>query len=171
MQDHLASGGYIGPSDSPFPPHPRCRRGRGAINGFYRRYHSLRFAAASLIRMSRSCRPPASRAQAGVRDLIVDGGDMVLSGALAQECDEPGIAHLPRLSWTSTRRILRGSAADRRHQQPVGGGERGTKDPVRAAFDAVAWIIGRPGGGNGQDAGFGFSNTRGLMDESIPNIF
>ena len=30
-------------------------------------------------------------------DLITDGGDMVLSGALPKECDEPELAHLPRL--------------------------------------------------------------------------
>ena len=30
-------------------------------------------------------------------DLIAGGGDMVLSGALPKECDEPELAHLPRL--------------------------------------------------------------------------
>src|SRR5512143_4102093 len=94
MQDHLASGGYIGPSDFAFFHHTHdVDEAVAAINGFYRRYHSLRFAGDKAVIRMVSELPAACIAglKREFADLIVDGGDMVRSGALAQECDEPGL--------------------------------------------------------------------------------
>jgi uncharacterized protein (TIGR00730 family) len=100
MKDHLASGGYIGPNDFAFFHHTHdVDEAVAVIEGFYRRYHSLRFVGGkSVIRMvSELAEPCIGELKREFADLITDGGDMVLSGALPKECDEPELAHLPRL--------------------------------------------------------------------------
>ena len=100
LKDHLASGGYIGPDDFAFFHHTHdVDEAVAVINGFYRRYHSLRFAGGKAVIRMVSELPAAciGRLKREFADLIVDGGDMVLSGALAKECDEPELAQLPRL--------------------------------------------------------------------------
>jgi hypothetical protein len=100
MKDHLASGGYIGPNDFAFFHHTHdVDEAVAVIEGFYRRYHSLRFVAGkSVIRMvSELAEPCIGELKREFADLITAGGDMVLSGALPKECDEPELAHLPRL--------------------------------------------------------------------------
>jgi uncharacterized protein (TIGR00730 family) len=100
MKDHLASGGYIGPNDFAFFHHTHdVDEAVAVIEGFYRRYHSLRFVGGkSVIRMvSELAEPCIGELKREFADLITGGGDMVLSGALPKECDEPELAHLPRL--------------------------------------------------------------------------
>jgi len=100
MKDHLASGGYIGPNDFAFFHHTHdVDEAVAVINGFYRRYHSLRFAGGkAVIRMVSELPAGCIRGlKREFMDLIVDGGDMLPSGALAKESDEPELAHLPRL--------------------------------------------------------------------------
>jgi hypothetical protein len=69
------------------------------INGFYRRFHSLRFVdGKAVIRIVSGLQESqVDQLRQKFADIIVEGGGMQLCGALAKECDEPELAHLPRL--------------------------------------------------------------------------
>jgi uncharacterized protein (TIGR00730 family) len=100
MKDHLASDGYIGPNDFAFFHYTQdVDEAVALINTFYRRYHSLRFVGGKcVIRLvSEMTDTRIGVLKQEFADLMADGGDMVLSGPLPKECDEPELAHLPRL--------------------------------------------------------------------------
>lgn len=100
MEEHLAADAYIGPNDfSFFRPLTDIDAAVAMITAFYRRYHSLRFVGGkSVLRMTSDL--PAARVleiRREFADMIADGGDIVASGPLPEEGDEPEIKHLPRL--------------------------------------------------------------------------
>jgi hypothetical protein len=100
MKDHLTSGGYIGQNDFAFFQQVHdVEDAVAAIKGFYRRYHSLRFVGGkTVVRMVSALQEPrVGELKLEFADLIAPGGDMVLSGALPKECDEPELGQLPRL--------------------------------------------------------------------------
>jgi uncharacterized protein (TIGR00730 family) len=70
-----------------------------SINHFYSRYHSLRYVQDRLvIRMnSKMAQEKLTELKNRFSDLLIPGGDMVLTDALPEENDMPEIAHLPRL--------------------------------------------------------------------------
>ncbi|MGE5238735.1 MAG: TIGR00730 family Rossman fold protein [Chloroflexota bacterium] len=76
------------------------------INRFYRRYHSLRYADGRLVLRLNSPVDTAfvERLREAFADILVPGGEMVLSGPLPQEAEEDEIAHLPRLVVDFNRR-------------------------------------------------------------------
>jgi uncharacterized protein (TIGR00730 family) len=100
MKDHLAAGGYIGPNDFAFFHYTHdVDEAVALINTFYRRYHSLSYVGGKcVIRMvSEMTDARLGELKREFADLMADGGDMVLSGPLPKECDEPELAQLPRL--------------------------------------------------------------------------
>jgi uncharacterized protein (TIGR00730 family) len=100
LKDHLLPAGYISEADFALFDHVRSvDEAISAINGFYRCYHSLRYVGDKLVFRLES---DIERAKIGelkglFSDIITPGGDMISSGPLPQERDEPGISHLPRL--------------------------------------------------------------------------
>lgn len=77
------------------------------ILGFYRVYHSMRYVRRKLVfRLQES---PSEGLLNGLntffRDVLVDG-DFVVGSALAEEKDEPDLAHMPRLIFQFNRRDL-----------------------------------------------------------------
>jgi len=100
MEDQLASAGYIGPVDGAFFHHAHAVDDAVAfINGFYRRFHSLRFVGGkTVIRMATGLsEPDVDRLQEKFADILMEGGGFCRAGPLPKECDEPELAHLPRL--------------------------------------------------------------------------
>ncbi len=100
MEDQLASAGYIGPFDGAFFHHAHAVDDAVAfINGFYRRFHSLRFVGGkSVIRMATGLsESDVDQLQKEFADILMEGGGLWRSGPLPKECDEPELAHLPRL--------------------------------------------------------------------------
>lgn len=100
VERELLARGYIGPDDlSLFTMVNSATDAVQVINLFYRRYHSLRFLANRLVIRLQS--PVDKEIVAGwkmeFRDILEPGGDLYLCEALPEECDEPEIAHLPRL--------------------------------------------------------------------------
>lgn len=69
------------------------------IEHFYRRYHSIRYVGDQLaIRMTSPIpHEQADQLEEEFSDILSSPGELFLSEALAEEKDEPGIAHLPRL--------------------------------------------------------------------------
>jgi hypothetical protein len=69
------------------------------IGFFYHRYHSIRYVQGRLV--IRLASPIGTACAQMLReqfsDILVPEGEMVLSGPLPAEADEPEIAHLPRL--------------------------------------------------------------------------
>jgi uncharacterized protein (TIGR00730 family) len=69
------------------------------IQAFYTRYHSLRYVGQKLV--IRLNTPIAAehldQLKSRFADILLDGGDMILSSAMAEESDETDIVHLPRL--------------------------------------------------------------------------
>lgn len=69
------------------------------INRFYFRYHSLRYIENQVVLRLTSAidQDRVNALKALFAEILTPGGDMVLSGPLPAEADEPEIAHLPRL--------------------------------------------------------------------------
>jgi uncharacterized protein (TIGR00730 family) len=100
MRKHLSSAGYIGPNDFSFFHHARdVDEAVTVINGFYRRFHSLRLVRGKTVIRMASGLPELQldKLRQEFADIIAEGGGMRLSEALRQECDEPDLAGLPRL--------------------------------------------------------------------------
>jgi uncharacterized protein (TIGR00730 family) len=70
-----------------------------SIGHFYHRYHSMRYVGDQLvIRLaSEISQEEAAALKQRFSDVLRSGGDLHLSEPLAEEADEPEIAHLPRL--------------------------------------------------------------------------
>jgi hypothetical protein len=101
LKSHLSPVGYISERDFALFDHVHSvDEAIAAINGFYRRYHSLRYIGEKLVFRLTSAIDDSKVAElkAIFSDIIVPGGSMVLSGALPQESDEPDIRQLPRLA-------------------------------------------------------------------------
>jgi uncharacterized protein (TIGR00730 family) len=66
---------------------------------FYRRYHSLRYVGGKLVlRLSLPLEEHhVDKMRIGFKDILSPGGEMLLSPALSEESDEPGIGGLQRL--------------------------------------------------------------------------
>lgn len=100
LQEHLASDKFIRPEDLDlFNITGDIPRVVDTIDRFYRRYHSLRYVDQELvIRMQQRLAPRAmQRIRDEFDDLLLPGGTFRQGGALAQEADDPDLAHLPRL--------------------------------------------------------------------------
>ena len=107
LESEPALKGYIGHGD--FALFEQVRSVEAAveiIRRFYRRYHSMRFVGDRLV--IRLVEPLDHRAVDRFRtefsDLLLDGGELVLTGALDEERDEPALARLPRLVLDFNRR-------------------------------------------------------------------
>jgi len=100
LKNHLLPAGYISESDFSLFEHVHSvDEALSAINGFYRRYHSLRYIKDKLVfRLKSDIGGSKIRElRRSFSDIIIADGDMVSSGPLPQESDEPDIIHLPRL--------------------------------------------------------------------------
>jgi uncharacterized protein (TIGR00730 family) len=100
MRNHLLPAGYIGPGDGAFFDHTQdVDDAVAVIQRFYRRFHSLRFVGGkAVLRMATGLpQTQVDRLRQEFADIIAEGGEMALSGALPKECDEPELANLPRL--------------------------------------------------------------------------
>jgi len=100
MQNHLLPAGYIGPGDGAFFDHTQdVDEAVAVIQRFYRRFQSLRFVGGkAVLRMATGLpQTQVDRLRQEFADIIAEGGEMTLSGALPKECDEPELANLPRL--------------------------------------------------------------------------
>jgi uncharacterized protein (TIGR00730 family) len=100
MHDHLLPAGYIGPEDGAFFHHTQdVDEAVAVIQRFYRRFQSLRFVGGkAVLRMATGLpQTQVDRLRQEFADIIAEGGEMTLSGALPKECDEPELANLPRL--------------------------------------------------------------------------
>lgn len=100
LKNHLLPAGYISEADFALFDHVHgVDEAISEINGFYRRYHSLRYIGDKLVFRLKSKieRSKIGELKCLFSDLITPGGDIVSSGPLRQERDEPDISHLPRL--------------------------------------------------------------------------
>jgi uncharacterized protein (TIGR00730 family) len=100
MRDHLSSGGYIGRDDYGLFHHTHdVDEAVAIINGFYSRFHSLRFVdGKAVIRMADELpKSQVDNLRQAFADILAESGDMRLSEALPKERDEPELASLPRL--------------------------------------------------------------------------
>lgn len=100
IKTHLLAKGYIKASDLHLIERVEDVDDAVAkINRFYFRYHSLRYIDHQVVlRLTSSIDQDRVNAlKASFSDMLTPGGDMVLSGPLSKEADEPEIAHLPRL--------------------------------------------------------------------------
>ena len=100
FERELLAHGYIGPTDFHlFEQAQGVEEAVACIDRFYRRYHSLRYVGPKLV-IRMVSEPPGdvvASLKDEFRDILAPGGDMVLSGALRAEADEPELAALPRL--------------------------------------------------------------------------
>ena len=99
-QQELQAMGYISATD--FQIFERVDSADEAvkiINDFYGRYHSLRYIGDRLVIRLKSMLDPQRIVDLKVRfsDILMPHSEVVLSGPLPQETDEPEIDHLPRL--------------------------------------------------------------------------
>lgn len=100
LEKELADRGYIDRNDfNLFSMVQSVDDAVAEIVRFYRRYHSLRFVGDRLvIRLSSTLDAESiARWKDQYGDILGPEGKFQLSGALPEEADEPGIAHLPRL--------------------------------------------------------------------------
>jgi hypothetical protein len=100
VQDNLLAPGHISPSDLKlFDLADNVDEAVERIHHFYFRYHSLRYVNNRLvIRLtSRMDDQKITQLKGDFADILRPQGDMVQSGPLPEESDEPGISHLPRL--------------------------------------------------------------------------
>jgi hypothetical protein len=100
VQDNLLAPGHISPSDLQlFDLVTSVDEAVERIHRFYFRYHSLRYVDKRLvIRLtSRMADQKVTQLKDDFADILRPQGDMVQSGPLPQESDEPEISHLSRL--------------------------------------------------------------------------
>lgn len=100
LKDHLLAKGYIGKSDMHLIERvENVDDAVSIINRFYFRYHSLRYIENQVVLRLTSAidQDRVSALKASFSEMLTPGGDMVLSGPLPREADEPEIAHLTRL--------------------------------------------------------------------------
>ncbi len=100
FKDELRAHGYI--SDTDFSLFERVDSVDAAvkyINRFYSRYHSMRYVNGHLVFRMTSVLAPhhIQKLKEKFKDILVPGGNIILSGPLPEEKDEPEISHLPRL--------------------------------------------------------------------------
>jgi hypothetical protein len=100
FEDELLARGFITYSDSfLFEQTDSVDEALRVINQFYHRYHSLRYVDGRLV--LRLTSPIDQESVQKLKDnfstILIPEGDIVLSGALPAEVDEPDIAHLQRL--------------------------------------------------------------------------
>jgi uncharacterized protein (TIGR00730 family) len=103
----LMARGYVSPSDMGlFEQVSSEDRALGLIDRFYKRYHSLRYVNDQLIiRLATPLtRQEVAQLNLAFSNILSRAGGIALSGPLAQEADEPEIAHLPRLLVDFNRR-------------------------------------------------------------------
>lgn len=106
FRKELLSHGYIGDTD--FGLFERVESADDAlakIDHFYRRYHSMRFVGEKLVIRLTSAIDPQRVIELKERfsDILSPRGNLVLSGPLPAESDEPEIVHLPRLVFDFNR--------------------------------------------------------------------
>jgi hypothetical protein len=107
IRKELLARGYVSPSDfSLFEQVGSEDTALTIIDRFYKRYHSLRYVNGKLvIRLARPLSPQeVDQLRRAFSDILLRDGVITQSGALAQEADEPEIAHLPRLLVDFNRR-------------------------------------------------------------------
>ena len=100
LEKELLAQGYIGKNDFDlFQRVDSVEEILKTIAQFYFRYHSLRYVSGRLvIRMVSALDERAVQSlKTQFQDILTPGGDMVLSGPLEEESDEPRLAALPRL--------------------------------------------------------------------------
>ncbi len=100
LEEELLARGAVSPSDfSLFTRVISSEEAVSHINGFYRRYHSMRFVGGVLaVRLMEPLKAGTlERLNREFADILTSGGEMTLSDALPQEGDEPGLLSLPRL--------------------------------------------------------------------------
>jgi uncharacterized protein (TIGR00730 family) len=103
----LLARGYVTASDfSLFEQVSSEDTALAIIDRFYERYHSLRYVNDKLvIRLVTPLAPQeVEQLRRGFSDILLGDGEISQSGPLAQEADEPEIAHLPRLIVDFNRR-------------------------------------------------------------------
>jgi len=106
VESRLVARGMIGPEDlSLYKLADRVEDAVAEILGFYRVYHSMRHVRSQLV--LRLQEPPGGELLDEINREFADllaGDRFVLSGPLAEERDEPELAHLPRLVFEFNRR-------------------------------------------------------------------
>lgn len=107
LEDELLARHFICPSD--FALIERVGSAQSALEAiqrFYRRYHSIRYVRGRLvIRLTTSPRPEEVQALADrFRDILLPGGEIVLTGALDEEVEDGDVIDLPRLVVDFNRR-------------------------------------------------------------------
>ena len=106
VESRLVARGMIAPEDlSLYKLCDRVEEAVAEILGFYRVYHSMRHVRSQLV--LRLAKPPGRRLLHQINREFADllgGGRFVLSDPLAEERDEPELAHLPRLVFEFNRR-------------------------------------------------------------------
>jgi uncharacterized protein (TIGR00730 family) len=100
LEEEMLARGYISASD--FSLFERVNSGEAAvrhINRFYSRYHSMRYVNGQLVIRLTSALGPHHilRLKERFHDILLPQGDIMLSGPLPVEADEPEIAQLSRL--------------------------------------------------------------------------
>jgi uncharacterized protein (TIGR00730 family) len=111
LERELLAPGYISPTDLDiFEKVERVEDAVAIIDRFYFRYHSLRYVGERLvIRLFSSLKPGRLKdLKYEFSGILRPDGDLVLSGPLPEEVDEPAIAHLPRLVMDFNRREFGG---------------------------------------------------------------
>ena len=100
LKAHLLANNYISESDLDLIERVEDVDAAVAkIDRFYFRYHSLRYIGSQMVLRLTSAidQDRVNALKASFSEMLVPGGNMVLSGPLPREADEPEIAHLPRL--------------------------------------------------------------------------
>ena len=107
FEEELLARGYISAADfNLFERVESVDEAVEKINGFYRRYHSIRYVEKQLVVRLLSDIGPECTAELNnrFRDILVPGGKITGSGALPEEADEPELSALPRLVVDFNRR-------------------------------------------------------------------
>jgi uncharacterized protein (TIGR00730 family) len=100
LEEELLARGYLGPTDlALFERVDSVDAAVARITGFYRRYHSMRYANGKLVLRMTEPLPPgrAEELQRLFADILEPGGAMVQTAALPAEADDITAAGLPRL--------------------------------------------------------------------------